>query len=376
MVDSVVLQLNSDQFKLREHNRFNEGKNQLGRGFSVNTRYCNEHTKSWKKKGLYCPMFNLPTRKKGNDEPQEVLESQFSITKLLLGTNVFDTDESDLESIYKKQFSFLDDFGVDTSIENLRKQVVRRVDFSKVIRLPDYLGEADEVIKILQLFNYKLQSEFRVREYSSGSEGIAVKFLNDTQGYAIYDKMGEIISEGFTKQELKFKEMYMQGKQRRNALKFELSLQRKDSLEAVVRRRLKIDKKKDFYLSDILNRDLARGILLDKFNSVFNNVSVGLITLSQMEENRLYAYLGASNLSQIKQEKLFYWVRMATTFGIAGTWERLKVKYKGGSITRCKKEIALALQELGQLSGNVPNLIEFLRTEHEKFEIIKPRSGL
>ena len=66
---------------------------------------------------------------------------------------------------------------------------------------------------------------------------------------------------------------------------------------------------------------------------------------------------------------------MTAKFGIAGTWERLKVKYKGGSVGRCKKEIALVLQELGQISGNVPNLIEFLRAELERFEVIKPKSG-
>ncbi len=92
-----------------------------------------------------------------------------------------------------------------------------------------------------------------------------------------------------------------------------------------------------------------------------------------MEENKLWAYLKKSGLSQTKQRDLFYWVRMATKNGIAGTWEEIKRKFKGGSIIRKKQEISLILQELGTISGNTPNLIDFLRNEHEKFEVIEPK---
>jgi hypothetical protein len=175
---------------------------------------------------------------------------------------------------------------------------------------------------------------------------------------------------------MKLKELYEQGKLKRNALRFELSLQRKDSFEAVVNRRVKTGKKKDFYLEEILDEDMARAILSDAFEKVFSKVAVGLISLSQMEDNRLWAYLDNSGLSQNKQEKLYYWARMATKSGIAGTWEQMSLKLKGGSVGQRKKEVALALQELGAISGNVPNLVDFLRVEHEKFETIKPKGKL
>jgi len=92
-----------------------------------------------------------------------------------------------------------------------------------------------------------------------------------------------------------------------------------------------------------------------------------------MEENVLRAYLDRSGLSIKKQEKLYYWVRMTTNFGISGTWEQIKVKYSGGSIATCKKEIALILTELPKIDGTLPNLVQFLREELEKFEIIKPK---
>lgn len=142
-----------------------------------------------------------------------------------------------------------------------------------------------------------------------------------------------------------------------------------------MRTRIK-SKKKDFYLEDILKPELSKGILLKTFDTVFNSVAIGLVSLSEMDENKLWAYLENSKLSQTKQRDLFYWVRMATKNGIAGTWTELKRKFKGGSIVRKKQEIALILQELGTISGNIPNLIDFLRNKHEKFEIIKPQRKL
>ena len=121
------------------------------------------------------------------------------------GANLFDVDGDNLDTIFQKLLFFLDDLGVDTTKEDLRKAIVRRADFSKIIKLPDYLGKADEVIRLLAQFNYKLQSEFRLSEYSEGNEGISIKFYNSTQGYAIYDKFGEILSQGFTKQEMTLK---------------------------------------------------------------------------------------------------------------------------------------------------------------------------
>lgn len=321
-------------------------------------------------------MFGLHTRKKRLSEPQTFLEVQASLPKCVHGTSLFDVDRNDLETIFEKILFFLDELGIDTSKDELQRGVIRRADFSKIFKLPDYLGRADEIVRTLAQFNYKPQSDFRIRDYCIGNGGIALKFWNTTQGYVVYDKFAEILSGGYTKQEMRLKELYEQGKLKRNALRFELSLQRKDSFEAVVNRRVKTGKKKDFCLEEILDKDLARDILGDAFEKVFGSLAVGLVGLTQMEDNKLWAYLDSSGMSQNKQEKLYYWVRMATKSGIAGTWEQLRLKLRGGSINQRKKEVALALQEMGTISGNVPNLTDFLRTEHKKFETIRPKSEL
>lgn len=371
MIDSTVFQLDNEQFNLRVNNKLDGRKTHQGKGFKINSAYCEEYRRQLKKKGIYCPDVKKAIKTVRNKEAREVLEIQTSLPKLVHGTNFFEVDSYDAPRIYKKLLFWLNDLGIITSERELKQTVIRRTDFSKIGKLPDYLGKANTVVYALSRFNYKPRSDFNFNRFNDGSGGSSIKFWNSTQGYAIYDVLGKILSNGYTNSERKIIEAFKSGRIKRNIIKFELSLERKDSFEAVIRRRIK-NKDRNFYLEDILNRDLARDILLKTFDTVFNQVALGLISLSEMEDNKLRAYLESSGMSVSKQEKLYYWVRMATKNGIAGTWEQIKLKYRGGSVPRCKKEIALILQELGKIDGNIPNLIEFLRNEHLKFELIKP----
>lgn len=373
MTDSVVLELLDGQYQLMAKNKFYSKNSSGGKGYSVYSRTCWEYLTLQKKKGRYFPFIKLPQKKSGKSETKESLEIQVSLPKLVYGTNLFEIDEANIETINNILLSNLKEVGVEIDIEKMRGAVVRRADFSKVIKLPAYLGRANQAIYTLSKFNYKPRSAFDLKEFNDGSEGVSIKFWNATQGYAIYDKFGEIISHGFTPVEKQTAEEVRKNSALRCAIKFELSLERKDSFEAVVRRRLKGDKKKNFTLAEILNRDLAKAVLLDAFDKVFNDVSLGLITLSEMGENELLAYLDNKNINQQKRERLHHWVRMAAIFGIKGAWERLETVYKGGSIQRTKNEVALALSELGEITGKLPSLVAFLRQEHEKFEIIKPK---
>ena len=375
MIDSVLLQLETGQFERRKNNKFDGIKSQGGLGYTNKTIFCKKYIAQKKKNGIYCPMVNISKSKSGEGDDKKSLQIQVSLPKFIYGTNLYEIDEQDLGKIYRKIEIFLDEIGITTSIIDIKKAILRRVDFCKVIRLPEYLGTASEIIKSLFRFNYKPQSDFTYREFYTGGKGVLMKFWNSTQGYAIYDKISEILNNGYTDQEKKLIDWYKGNERKRNAIRFELSLQRKGSLDAVLRRRSAGDKKRDFYLEDVLNREIVRGILLDMFNKVFGQMTTGLITLSEMEDKKLRVYLENSGMSMLKQQRLYYWVLMTTINGVNGAWEHLRTKYSGNSITRVRKEIALALQELGNISGNTPNLIAFLRKEHENFEIIRPKRG-
>ncbi len=375
-MDSVLLQLNNEQFELKPDNKFDGRKTRQGKGFTINSDFCESYKKYLKKQGIYCPDINKATKIVGS-ERKEVLEIQTSLPKQIYGTNAFEVSSFDTEKFYKRLLFRLDDLGVSTSENELRHTPLRRVDFSKIIILPAYLGEANRAIYALSGFDYKPRSDANFNKFNDGNGGTSIKFWNTTQGLVIYDVIGNLLSNGFTKSENVITDSFRAGKFKRNLVKIELSLERKDSFESVIRHNLKnTEKKRDFYLEDVMSEELVRGVLLKAFDTIFNDVAVGLLSLSEMEDNRLRAYLDNSKISIKKQEKLYYWVRMATNFGISGTWEQIKLRYSGGSVANCKKEVALILQELGRIDGNIPNLIEFLRAELAKFEIIKPKDEL
>ena len=132
------------------------------------------------------------------------------------------------------------------------------------------------------------------------------------------------------------------------------------------------DRKKDFYLKNILDNGLSKNILLDTFNKVFASLSVGLISLSEMKDNNLLACLDNCNLRQNQKESMYYWVHMVIKYGTAQTWEYLKRRYSKASASRKKKQILAIIKKLDKTNNNLPDLIQFLRNEHEKFELIKP----
>lgn len=370
MIDSITWQLHKGQFKLRDVNTFDGVATKRITGFAGRTLFCKRYVSEQKEKGIYFPVLEITSAQRGFQSNPDMLDVQISLGKALYGSNAFEPDENDLEAIYNKAIILLDSAGIETSNNELRQTIIRKADFSKNIILPTYLGRANEIILRLLYFNYKPSSKFDFVQYTEGN-GAFIRFGNSTQKYTIYDKIGEIFAKGYTKTENTIIKAVELGEASWSDLKFELSYLRKDSFEKAMRSRL--GKQKDYYLEDILKTDLSRDILLKAFDSVFGSVAVGLVSLSEMEENKLWAYLENSKLSQAKQQDLFYWVRMATKNGIAGTWAEIKRKYRGGSITRKKGEISLALQELGTISGNTPNLIDFLRNEHKRFDIIKPK---
>lgn len=374
MIDSVVLELNKDQFIIKDPRRFEITRSHGNSGYETKSRRAGKFTETWKERGIYCPSFTLPHRRSGFKEPVDTLEIQYSPPKLIYGTNAFEWDIFEIERNYKGLMFFLDKLGIITTVDELRQTVLRRIDISKTIILAPYFGLADKLIRTLSLFDYKLESDFKYDGYGKGELGASIKFHNTTQGFVVYDKIGEVLNNGYTKQEKWLIEKYQNGTVKRNLMKFELSLQKKNSMEAVLRNRFGT-KQKTFTLEEVVSHKKELGdILLGIFDDIYSSTHSGLITLSEMDENGLLDYLYSSGMSQHQVEKLYYWVRMATNFGIAGTWGRLGEVYSGGNVAIVKNKISKAILELGKLDGKTPNLLEFIRAELVKFEMVKPKS--
>jgi len=101
--------------------------------FVSKTYYCKSYPDQQKNNGLYFPMISILNSKGGHQDPKSVLEIQVSLPKLMYGTNFFEVDKPDINIIYQKFLSILNQLGIETSVDQLKLAIVKRADFSKMI---------------------------------------------------------------------------------------------------------------------------------------------------------------------------------------------------------------------------------------------------
>ena len=272
----------------------------------------------------------------------------------------------------KRTIEYLKMAGVSTDLKNLRKGVLSGVAFSKSILLPFYIGTAEQVIKKIAQIDYKPRSKFRYRDYNDGWEGLYIKFYNPIRGFGAYCKYSEILNNGYTLVEEEIKRQVLEGKQPRDIIRFELTLEKKQSLEAVLKHFIP-GKKKDFTLEDIFtNLEISQKLLLEEFDEVYSPMNTGIISLAEMKENRL-DYILNGKISDLKDRALIsYLVNIAIKFDENHLWKQLKREMSGSTYERTKRKVEKIIKELGIFQEPVCNLVEFLRNEIIKFEPIKP----
>jgi hypothetical protein len=370
MIDSIVLELREGQFEVVDKTKL-DGSNtkKVANRYSVSTIF-SMLAEEYKKKGIYFPAISLPTRKDSR-KSMKTLEIQVSLPKLLYGTNLFEVDETHLDELCRRLALCLRKIGINALSYDIKHAVVRRVDYSKAIIIPEHYGTAKQIIKRLRNFDYKPSSDFHYRDDYTNADGAMLKFWDKTQGYAVYDKASEIVANGKTKIEKELIETIEAKKISKKMIKFELSLQRKQSMDAVLRRRFKT-KQKDFTFQQVMeNKGAAKYILLKVFDSIFGNTNVAIITLTEMRENMLEQLLLQKELNINKHALLHYSVNMAIKFGINAMWSELKGRMPPATFSRYKKELSKIIANLGELPENIQPIIKFLRQKHEQFEIIK-----
>ncbi len=376
MYDSITFHLEDNQFKITNEGLFDGKKtSQIDGRFEVGTFFVNGIREQMKKEGKYYPSISLPNRTIGSyktgKKKVKRLEIQMSLPKTRYETNKYETDQDDYNFILQKNIEYLKG-GVFTDIQSLKNGILERVAFSKSIILPDYFGVAKQVIKKLTPFDYKPHCRFRYRDYGDEAEGVSIKLFNPIRGFGVYCKYSEILKNGYTLIEEEIKRQVLEEKQPKNIIRFELTLQTKQSLEAVLRRFIP-EKKKDFTLNDIFtNKDISKKLLLEQFDEVFNPINTALITLSEMKENKL-EYLLRSKRTAFKDRALmFYLVNMTTKIELSETLKQMKQELSNSSFGRLKRKLGEIISELGEIDGITPDLIGFLRSELVRFEPIKP----
>jgi len=237
--------------------------------------------------------------------------------------------------------------------------------------MPPHLGTAVQAVRKLSIFDHKPRSKFRIRDYENGS-GVSFNFNNGIRGFCGYCKYSEIIASGYTSEEEKIKNEVLNGQQRKDIFRLEPAFFKKQSLEAVLRRFIP-NKKKDFTLNDIFtNGNISQKILLEEFDKIFNPLNMALINMSEMKDNQLEYILRNKGFDFDERALLYYMVNIAINFGLNQLWKELKEEMSNSKFYRNRKEVLEIVKKLDEFKEPTVNLIEFLRGELVKFELIKP----
>jgi len=196
MIDTIVLTLNENHFKIVEHNKFSPSTEGLyfrsgyyKLGGRANLSCVQNPTSKELRNGIYKPRLTATKRFDKQRNFEITLKIEFSIPKLLFGNNFDELEDDDFTLVISKLKQSLRDMGVIISEPVLMNARVSAIHYSKNILLVDYTTPYTYLERLSKInLNQRLdlnQTDFR-------NEGHSLKFRANSFEVAFYDKMKDL----------------------------------------------------------------------------------------------------------------------------------------------------------------------------------------
>jgi hypothetical protein len=232
------------------------------------------------------------------------VDAQISLPSLFFGSNIFEHKDNDYEKVVTKSVETLNNLGLFVTEAMLRKAILRAVSFCKNIVLPSGFTADDFILSLSRLDMGKCYQEPRRKDYYEEVVGRDIKFYNRSIGIGWYDKMHQLVNlkpEYRTPVEEEIVRRFKEKKGRNNIVRFEVTLQRKDVVRERICSKLGLSEPRDLTLKDVFNQKLAKEILLEKFNRLFDETNVKPLSLGCIPiETPLRQLKGENRLSLLK----------------------------------------------------------------------------
>ncbi|MFH2021781.1 MAG: hypothetical protein ABIJ33_00660 [Patescibacteria group bacterium] len=196
MLDTIVLTLSSDMFRILEPDRFEPSARLItdpytsfgGRGY----KKCQQNpTKQELRNGFYKPRLTLTNRFNHLGNRDTTLKIEFSLPKLLYGNNFDELTAVDLEKVTSKLLSRLSEMGVQVSITTILNAPVSSIHYSKNIPLVNGITP-HYIIGKIQQSNVSLCLDINQTDYRNS--GHSFKWHANSYEIAFYDKIKDLES--------------------------------------------------------------------------------------------------------------------------------------------------------------------------------------
>jgi hypothetical protein len=296
---------------------------------------------------------------------------QVSLPKLVFGSSIFDLDERFLPIAAKILSDNLAEIKVGVTPEAILNATVTRVDYSKVIQISPSFGTTDRFLRALLPYDLKQSSDFNRRDYHDGKDGFYIKFWNTSQGLVLYDKFDEIVTNGKTKLEQEIARQYKAGKWTKGALRIELSLQKKQTVDSVLRQ-FSGTKQKDYSLRDVARTDIAKACILRAFENVYIKGFNPLVRLSGLKDTELVRVIEEHASDFRDQAVLYYLTHRVRDRGLKATVEGLKRQASPATVGRYKRAVEAVLGSL-EAKKDVVNPVSYLHRKLLAFRPVLPK---
>lgn len=194
MLDTIVLKLSRDDFKVIDPDRFTPSARHLfcppyaalkGGGIF---RYIQNPTKAEKHDGIYRPRLTIIKGAIFGGYTLD-LRIEFSAPKLLFGNNFDELDEGDFEAVLAILSQRLHEMGVEVQAEVLRLASVSAIHFSKNIILKEH-ATSSQVISAIYKLDLNARLDLNKTIFRNG--GRAVSFHANSYEVTFYDKIKDL----------------------------------------------------------------------------------------------------------------------------------------------------------------------------------------
>lgn len=233
MLDTIILQLNRNQYQILDYGRFGTTKEKVEQSFGGFLKWYNNPTPKDKKDGIYKPRVTLIKRGRNF-----LLKIEFSAPKLLYGNNLEELETEDFDKVAKLLQERLKDMGVIVWTKHIEEAEVLSFHPSKNIVLSK--GYTSN-LAIQELRKMDTSKRFDYDEKNFRNYGEVLQFYTRSHAFVIYDKINDLskpqkraTDKDQTKQQLSIFDFLKENNNRLEVLRLEIRLSLKQKMNKIL----------------------------------------------------------------------------------------------------------------------------------------------
>ncbi len=310
MIDTIVLTLNQNMFRITEHDRFEPSTKGLynssysfgGRGYLT----CKQNpTPNELRNGIYKPRLTI-TKRFYKGIYQTMLKIEFSAPKLLFKNNLDELDDDNFEAVISVLLQKLKDMGVLVLNEILTIAPVSSIHYSKNIKLLNGLTPFT-LLKEIQKSNISQRLDFNQSDFRN--EGHSFKFRANSYEVAFYDKLKDIEQAKISEKRAIEKDNVIQmslfdevkQQQRRQSfeiLRMEVRLNQRQKIKQILRL---IGNGAEPIFQSLFKKEIAQNILLHYLNLIEESYPKTLFFNAKSNEDFISQFIIDNPKAKLKE---------------------------------------------------------------------------